>query len=211
MPEYKKQITHLTIVGGSSTSGKSTFIKRLKKNKLALSDFFQGTQVPDQFIDIHHTNPHLISSDEIDHLIIHYDFTNKSVLEGDYLEINSLIARSAEVRMITLVSTPKVLRVRTLARLVKVLRMHGLSFWCINYGRVRQLIKKWVIYRCPLTILQYYNNWYQFTSKLKVEQHILITDQSFSHQGYNVETIENLYKTKKPRVNRLSNYLANRG
>lgn len=204
MSKSKAQIAHLTIVGGSSTSGKSTLIRRFKKNRLSLSELFQNTQIPSQFFDIHHTNLHLIESEEINHLIVHYDLTSRDVLERNFLQINSLIERSNQIQIITLASPAETLKKRTRKRLLKELGMHGLKLWRIDYQRLRWLIKKWSSYRYPLTVLQRYANWHQFTSSQKIGQHILITENNFPNQTYNYEAISNIYTTEESRSGKLT-------
>ncbi len=159
----------LIIIGGPSAVGKSTFINRMKKEKLSPLLNHIPVSKPKDFLSLDAVDLAGIHKSFIDRLILHYDFIYQSSPQERFPYLSNLIKNSNSTHIITLCAESALLSNRISARLERISNIYPPR---IKRNEYLHKIKK--IYDNQKKLLELFKRWAEYFEEYEIASHIII-------------------------------------
>ena len=171
---HKRRINRLIVVTGPTSAGKSTLMKRIITGKAPeVADRLGMDDVNSwEAMDIYDLGAD--SRDEINNVIIHYDFLSRLKVhcqDHQMIELLDVVRAAKEVKFVTIWTKPDELREQFEENEIKAyIRVRG------KEPTSRKTIRLQKEYQDPNAIHQYYSTWFDFASRLGHE-HVVLSQE----------------------------------
>lgn len=168
------QTEQLIIVGGPSAVGKSTLIALMQQGHLpGLCEQLDVTLTSSTLYLEARELPQ-VQQASVAQLVLHYDFLQQSLPDGDFAYLFDLISRSHRVTALTMYTSSDILFQRMSARMRKTL----ISFLPRpNRNKTRRLINLWKrrkLYKNASNLTALYYDWSVYMDKRGVTNHLML-------------------------------------
>lgn len=166
--------SHLIIVAGPSTIGKSTLLDRLVRGE---AETLREQLAIDDLASYKHLTARELTrmrDDTIDRLILHYNMTGGFFAPDSMAYIAGLVSHYTRVDVLTLCVHHKILSARNRYRLIKLLFRLSTLHRVRVPGEIRHTWTREKLYRNTDWLLGIYEHWSAFVDRLDVNAHLMI-------------------------------------